>query len=663
MAQLQNLPTNAPSLPDQADPPSSILILDVWPQVDCGRFAVKREVGDILEVWADIFKDGHDKISAHLEYWQEGSDEIFLAEMSFIDNDRWRGFFHVGEPGRYRYRVVAFPDYVATKRDEIIKKFDAGIDVSLEIREFELILVEIAQEHPQAAEIIDSIRHYLAHRSGDGPRVAVVTAIETVEALRPYRNIGGEMATPEYQLIVDRIAARYASWYEMFPRSAGKVPHQSGTFADVEARLPDIADLGFDVLYFTPIHPIGATNKKGKNNSLVSTPEDPGVPYAIGSPDGGHDAIEPQLGTIDDFDHLVAAAAGFGIEIALDVAFQSSPDHPWASAHPDWFTIRPDGSIKFAENPPKKYEDIYPINFESGDWQALWLELLRIVRFWVDHGVRTFRVDNPHTKPIPFWEWLIREVHETHPDVIFLSEAFTRPKVMKALAKAGFAQSYTYFTWRTERWEFEEYFRELTGPDVSQYMRANLFVNTHDINPYHLQTGGRPAFRTRLVLAATLSSVYGIYSGFELCEATPVPGREEYLNSEKYEYKVWDWDRPGNIKDLVRTVNQARKDHPALQEYDNLQFFGADDERVMVYAKVSNDGEDRVVCIVSLDPHRSVNTWIHLDLAHLGLADGIPYDVTELITGNHWSWAGAHHHIQINPMIEPAWILSLSPLN
>jgi starch synthase (maltosyl-transferring) len=663
MAQLQNLPTSAPSLPDQVDPPSSILILDVWPQVDCGRYAVKREVGDILEVWADIFKDGHDKISAHLEYWREGSDDVSVAEMTFFDNDRWRGFFHVGDPGRYRYRIVAFPDYVATKRDEIVKKFDAGIDVSLEIREFELILIEIAQAHPEASEIVESIRHLLAHRTGDGPRVAVVTAVETVEALRPYRNIGGSMETPEYPLMVDRTAARYASWYEMFPRSAGTVPHQSGTFADVEARLPDIAQMGFDVLYFTPIHPIGATNKKGKNNSLVSTPEDPGVPYAIGSPDGGHDAIEAQLGTIDDFDHLVATAAGYGIEIALDIAYQASPDHPWAQNHPDWFTIRPNGSIKFAENPPKKYEDIYPINFESGDWKALWLELLRIVQFWVDHGVRTFRVDNPHTKPFPFWEWLIREVHETHPDVIFLSEAFTRPKVMKALAKTGFAQSYTYFTWRTERWEIEEYFRELTGPDVSQYMRGNLFVNTHDINPFHLQTGGRPAFRTRLVLAATLSSVYGIYSGFELCEATPVSGKEEYLNSEKYEYKVWDWDRPGNIKDLVRIVNKARKDHPALQEYDNLRFFSSDDERVMVYAKVSNDGSDRIVCIVNLDPHRTVSTWINLDLSQLGLTDGITYDVTELITGNHWSWTGAHHHIQINPMIEPAWILSLSPLD
>jgi starch synthase (maltosyl-transferring) len=617
----------------------------------------------VLEVWADIFKDGHDMLAAQIDVWREGTTEVSKFDMVFADNDRWSGHFQVGDPGHYRYQIAAHPDYLATKRDEIVKKFDAGIDVSLEIQEFDLILAEIVHVHPQSAELIASIRQQLAQRSGDGARVALVTAIETVDALRPYRNIGGESRSIEYQLIVDRVAARFASWYEMFPRSAGTVSGRSATFREVEARLPDLANMGFNVLYFPPVHPIGSTNKKGRNNSLVSTPEDPGVPYAIGNAAGGHDAVEPGLGTLADFDHLVAAAAAHGIEIALDIAFQASPDHPWAAQHPDWFTIRPDGSIKYAENPPKKYEDIYPINFESADWKNLWLELLRIIRFWVDHGVKTFRVDNPHTKPTVFWEWLIRDIHGTDPDVIFLSEAFTRPKVMKALAKAGFAQSYTYFTWRTGRAELEDYFNELTGPEVSQYMRGNLFTNTHDINPFHLQTGGRPAFKTRLVLAATLSSVYGIYSGFELCEATPVPGKEEYLHSEKYEYKVWDWDRPGNIKDLVRTVNAARVAHPALQEYDNLDFFSADDERVMVYAKLSGDGVDRIVCVVSLDPVSVVDTWIHLDLTRLGLVDGIAYSVTELITGHTWSWIGAHHPVQINPMDEPAWILSLSPLN
>jgi starch synthase (maltosyl-transferring) len=663
MAQLQEHVAAASSLPELDTPPSSVLILDVWPNIDCGRFAVKREVGDRLDVWADIFREGHDKIGAHLEIWREGSKDLKTVDMSFSDNDRWTGFVHVGDPGRYRYRIVAYPDPIATKRDEIVKKFDAGIDVSLEVREFDLILERVAETYPEAAEVVTSIRRQLERRTGDAARVAIVSAIETSEALRQYRNIGGWAHSQEFQLIVDRVRARFASWYELFPRSAGTVPDQSATFADVEKRLPDIAGMGFDVLYFTPIHPIGSTNRKGKNNSLISLPGDPGVPYAIGSADGGHDAIEPELGTIDDFDHLVSLAAGYGIEIALDIAFQASPDHPWAKEHPDWFTIRPDGTIKYAENPPKKYEDIYPINFDSPDWKGLWLELLRVIRFWVDHGVKTFRVDNPHTKPIAFWEWLIRDIHETNPEVIFLSEAFTRPKVMKALAKAGFAQSYTYFTWRTAKQELQEYFSELTGPEVSQYMRVNLFANTHDINPFHLQSGGRPAFKTRFVLASTLSSVYGIYSGFELCEATPVPGKEEYLNSEKYEYKVWDWNRPGNIKELIRTVNNARRAHPALQEYDNLHFLVADDDRVLAYDKVSAAGDDRVVCVVSLDPVNTVDTWLHLDLHHLSLPDGLPFAVTELITGNHWTWTGAHHTVQINPAVEPAWILSLSPLN
>jgi starch synthase (maltosyl-transferring) len=650
------------ALPESSAPPSSILIQDISPQVDCGRYPVKREAGDVLTVSADIFKDGTDKIAARLELTRQGTDKIDSIDMVLVDNDRWTAQIPLVEPGRYRYRIVAFPDHLATKRDEIIKKFDAGIDISLELREFDAILDQVTTEHPDARSIVADIRSEVASRETDGARVAVVTGIETIDQLRPFREIGGTTATADYPLMVDRVQARFASWYEMFPRSAGTVPGQSATFRDVEALLPRISGMGFDVLYFTPIHPIGSTNRKGKNNTLNATPDDPGVPYAIGSAAGGHDAIEPNLGSIDDFDHLVEAAAGYGIEICLDLAIQASPDHPWATSHPDWFTIRPDGSIKFAENPPKKYEDIYPVNFDTQDWQALWLELLRIVQFWVDHGVRTFRVDNPHTKPIPFWEWLIERVHETDPGVIFLSEAFTRPKVMKGLAKAGFAQSYTYFTWRVERWELEEYFHELTNTSVADYMRGNLFPNTHDINPYHLQTGGRPAFKSRFVLASTLSSVYGIYSGFELCEATPVPGKEEYLNSEKYEYKVWDWDREGNIIPLITRVNEIRKQYRPLQEYDNLRFHGADDQRVMVYSKTLHDDPVAIVCIVSLDPHSIVDTWIHLDLSVLNLNDNVPYQVEELITGNTWNWTGAHHPIQIDPEIEPVWILAVSAM-
>ena len=417
--------------------------------------------------------------------------------------------------------------------------------------------------------------------------------------------------------------------------------------------------MGFDVLYFTPIHPIGKTNRKGKNNTLNPLPGDPGVPYAIGSVEGGHDAIEPALGTIADFRRMVDVAADHGLEIALDLAIQSAPDHPWAREHPDWFHIRPDGSIKYAENPPKKYEDIYPVNFNSPDWIALWQEIKRVVLFWVDNGVRTFRVDNPHTKPILFWEWLIEHVRAEHPDVIFLSEAFTRPKVMKTLAKAGFAQSYTYFTWRNFKEEITEYFTELTRSDVAEYMRGNLFPNTHDILPTILQRGGRPAFKMRLVLAATLSSVYGIYSGFELCENTPVPGKEEYLNSEKYEYKVWDWDRPGNIVDYVTTVNRIRRGHPALQEYDNLTFYWADDNNFLCYCKTTPDLNDIILVVVNLDPLQAHETMFHFPVTDFGLQPGEQFLVTELITGQSFFWNGGSQHVYLDPNWEPALIYSI----
>ena len=649
----------ADRLPD-GPPPASILILDIWPAVDGGRYPIKREIGDHVSVWADIFKDGHDKISAHIEFWSLGSDEVHLADMQFYDNDRWQGAFEPPEIGRWQYQIVAYPDLLASKRDEIIKKFDADLDIQLELREFDALLDSVSAVWPAAEEIVASMRRQIERRSTQGEKVAIVTGLDGIAALHPYRDLGGTQRSQVFDLMVDRERARFAAWYSMFPRSSGTVPGQSGTFRDVEARLPDIAAMGFDVLYFTPIHPIGHTNKKGKNNSLISTSDDPGVPYAIGNELGGHDALEPSLGTFDDFDHLVSAAATYGIELALDIALQGSPDHPWASSHPDFFTVRPDGSIKFAENPPKKYEDIYPLAFDTAAWRELWFEMERVIRHWIGHGVKTFRVDNPHTKPTVFWEWLIVRIHRDHPEVIFLSEAFTRPKVMKALAKAGFAQSYTYFTWRTERQEIEEYLKELTGPDVSQYMRGNFFTNTHDINPYHLQRGGKPMFKTRFVLAATLSSAYGIYSGFELAEATAVEGKEEYLNSEKYEYKVWDWDRPGNIKDLITIVNRARHEHLALQEYDNLRFHSADDERVLTYSKCSADNQDRILCIVSLDPVHSIDTSIHLDLDLLGLTDGLSYDVVDLITGEQWTWTGADQHIRIDPLVEPAMLLTLS---
>jgi len=469
----------------------------------------------------------------------------------------------------------------------------------------------------------------------------------------------GRAVTAELDVTVDRIAARFAAWYSMFPRSAGTVASQSATFQDVENQLPRIAGMGFDVLYFTPIHPISKSKRKGRNNSLISVEGDPGVPYAIGSDQGGHDAIHPDLGTLDDFRHLVDEAARYGMEVALDVALQGSPEHPWLKEHPDWFYIRPDGTIKFGENPPKKYEDMYPLNFQSDSWREIWDEMLRIILFWVDHGVKTFRVDNPHTKPTAFWEWLIAEVHKDHPEVIFLSEAFTRPKVMKALAKAGFAQSYTYFTWRNFKQELREYGEELTQTEMKDFFRANFFTNTHDILPPILQEGGPAAFKFRLVLAATMSPAYGIYSGYELCENTPVPGREEYLNSEKYEYKVWDWDRPGNITDYVSQVNAIRRDHPALHEYENLRFVDTSDDNILAYYKATEDLTDIVLVVVNLDPFHTHESMVSLPLGHMGVDPGGQVRAHELLSNGTFLWTGGEQQIRLDPNHNPAMIFSL----
>lgn len=656
-----NVTISLDNLPKSTPPPSSVLIQNVQPVIDCGRYPVKREQGDLLRVTADIFKDGHDKIAAYVKSRRTGDSGWLETEMRFIDNDLWGAEFVLPEIGRYEFTIEAFPDRFATWHDEVTKKVNAGLDVSVEVLEGRLLLIEARAQPGADADHIDLILFQLDRAAPDYPAQSKLLLSEEVVAMMLQHRSRRGSATLErpFQVVVDRVQARFAAWYELFPRSTGTVEGASATFDDVIARIPAIEAMGFDVLYFTPIHPIGKTNRKGKNNTLNPLPGDPGVPYAIGSVEGGHDAIEPALGTIADFRRMVDVAADHGLEIALDLAIQSAPDHPWAREHPDWFHIRPDGSIKYAENPPKKYEDIYPVNFNSPDWIALWQEIKRVVLFWVDNGVRTFRVDNPHTKPILFWEWLIEHVRAEHPDVIFLSEAFTRPKVMKALAKAGFAQSYTYFTWRNFKEEITQYFTELTRSDVAEYMRGNLFPNTHDILPTILQRGGRPAFKMRLVLAATLSSVYGIYSGFELCENTPVPGKEEYLNSEKYEYKVWDWDRPGNIVDYVTTVNRIRRGHPALQEYDNLTFYWADDNNFLCYCKTTPDLNDIILVVVNLDPLQAHETMFHFPVTDFGLQPGEQFLVTELITGQSFFWNGGSQHVYLDPNWEPALIYSI----
>lgn len=651
------------TLHEMTGAPSSILIEDVQPVIDCGRYAVKREVGDTVAVSADIFREGHDLIAAVVQYRQNGDDEWTEVPMARGDNDRWFGEFTVDTIGSAAFRVFAWPDHFESWRDELTKKVGAGLDIASELLEGYLLVEEtFSRASDDDAEAMRALLDNARMSSGQ-PAAAKVMLSEELQALVRRNANRSHAATQEkpFPIYVDRVAARYAAWYELFPRSSGTVEGQSGTFRDVMDQLPRIQEMGFDVLYFTPIHPIGTTKRKGKDNTLIAEPDDPGVPYAIGSPEGGHDAIEPSLGTFEDFDALVAAAAEHGLEIALDIALQASPDHPWVKEHPEWFFIRPDGSIKYAENPPKKYEDIYPLNFNNPDWQGLWEEVYRVIMVWVNHGVKTFRVDNPHTKPTAFWEWLIAKVHETHPEVIFLSEAFTRPKVMKALAKAGFAQSYTYFTWRNFKQEIMEYATELTQTEMKDFFRGNFFTNTHDILPTILQQGGEPAFKFRVVLAATLSSVYGIYSGYELCEHSPVPGKEEYLHSEKYEYKVRDWDREGNISGYIARLNAIRRAHPALQEYDNLRFFEVQNENIIGYIKATPDNSDIVAVLVNLDPYSPQEAWFDIPTGVLGINPDQQYTAVDLLSGETHSWTGAWQHLRLDPQANPAMILHLQP--
>jgi starch synthase (maltosyl-transferring) len=465
----------------------------------------------------------------------------------------------------------------------------------------------------------------------------------------------------ELEVFVDRPTAKFAAWYELFPRSQSGDPNRHGTFDDVIGRLPYVRDMGFDVLYFTPIHPIGRTNRKGRNNTLTPGPDDPGSPYAIGSEEGGHDALHPELGTFDDFHRLVEAAHAHGLEIALDFAIQCAPDHPWIKEHPEWFDWRPDGTIRYAENPPKKYEDIVNVHFYRDALPSIWFALRDVVLFWIGHGVRIFRVDNPHTKPVPFWEWMIREVLDRHPEVIFLSEAFTRPKMMKQLAKVGFTQSYSYFTWRNTKSELIEYLVELTAGEPKEYLRPNFFANTPDINPIYLQTSGRAGFQARLVLAATLSSVYGIYNGFELCEGTPIPGREEYLDSEKYEIKAWDYDRAGNIRGYVTRVNQIRHDNPALQELTNLRFYNAWNDNILYYGKMTAAKDNIILIAVNLDPHHAQAANFEVPLWELDLSDWAEVAVEDLFTGHKFVWHGKVQQVWLDPGVNPCAIWRIRP--
>ena len=637
----------------------SFHIEDVYPRIDGGRFPVKRLVGDPFEVWADIFRGGHDIVASELIWRREQDREWQRTPMTPHENDRWRGSFTPDQPGRYVYAIEAWTDLYASWKHgfELKRKAaqdagrDANAEIGLDALEGATLLTQAQHGSPQAAAaIVGRCNAYL--ETGDLDALIAPELDAAMAESQPRADLTRSRLFP---LMIDRPRAVTGAWYEMVPRSQSSVAGQHGTFGDCIARLPDIAAMGFDVLYFTPIHPIGTTNRKGRNNALVAEPGDPGSLYAIGAAAGGHDAIHPQLGTLADFDALVEACRSHRLEVALDIAVQCSPDHPWLKQHPNWFKRRPDGSMKFAENPPKKYEDIVNPDFGCEDAGSLWDALRDVFLFWIGHGVRIFRIDNPHTKPFNFWEWLIHDIQLKHPDVVFLAEAFTRPKLMKGLAKLGFSQSYTYFTWRTQKWEIESYLNELTRYPERDYYRPNFFVNTPDILPYHLQSGEAWMFKARVALAATLSASYGIYNGFELLEHEPIPGREEYLNSEKYEIKTRDWNKPGNIKDYIAALNRARRDNAALLQTRNLRFLPIQNDHIVGCVKQSDAGDNVVVAAIALsrDAHEF---WLPLDGVQTATAEGpkAPVVLENLMSGERHpiEWGGAH--LRLDPQREPA---------
>jgi len=605
-------------------PPPGIQIHDVTPQVNCGRFPVKRVLGEDVVVNATIFRAGHDVLGAAVRYRPPGARRWREALLEPLGNDRWRGSFTADAPGRWTFTVTAWVDRIASWQDEVTRKLDGGqTELEGELSEGRALLgADVSLEAALAAPSAD--RH-------DQVELDVGLGVD-----------------------VDPPLARFGSWYELFPRSFGG-------FAGVERVLPQLSGLGFDVVYLPPIHPIGHTNRKGRNNAVTAKRGDVGSPWAIGAEEGGHTAIHPDLGTLDDFERLVVRARELGIEIALDYAIQCSPDHPWLKEHPEWFHRRPDGTLKYAENPPKKYQDIYPLDFETSQWQALWEELKSIFFFWIEQGVRIFRVDNPHTKSFPFWEWVIAEIKKQYPEVLFLAEAFTRPNVMYRLAKLGFSQSYTYFTWRNTKHELTEYFTELTQTDVREYFRPNLWPNTPDILPEFLQVGGRPAFMVRLILAATLGASYGIYGpAFELCENTPLrPGSEEYLDSEKYELKHRDLNSRGSLKSLISRLNRIRKENRALQSNDNLRFHETDNPALICYSKATDDLSSVIIVVVNLDCFHVQTGWLDLDLSSIGLDTRHAFQAHDLLSEGRFLWQGSRNYVELTPENLPAHILRL----
>lgn len=643
----------------EIDGSKRVVIEGVEPEINGGRYPIKRVVGERVTVRADVFAEGHDVVSAILEYRREDEESWSDEPMHHLGNDRWEGSFVPSKLGRHRYRVRGYVDGYRTWLEGLRKKHAAGQDLSVEFTIGATHFEEASKraETPEARKLTELAG--LLREGDDLERIFQrVRSEEVIHIMRDCREREREtIYGKELTVVVERAKAGFSTWYELFPRSASGEARPHGTFRDCEELLQDIARLGFDVLYLPPIHPIGRSRRKGKNNLLVAAEGDPGSPWAIGSPEGGHKSIHPKLGTMDDFLHLVSEAKNHGIEIALDMAFQCSPDHPYVKEHPEWFRWRPDGTVQYAENPPKRYEDIIPFDFESQSWRELWEELKSIVLFWVEAGITLFRVDNPHTKPFSFWEWLIGEVRNAHPEVLFLSEAFTRPKVMYRLAKTGFSMSYTYFTWRNTKRELTDYMTEITRSEVGEYFRPSFWPNTPDILPEYLQYGGRPAFVIRLVLAATLSSHYGIYGpAYELCVSEAVSGKEEYVDSEKYEIKKWDLEKPGNLREFIARVNRIRRENPALQTTRNLEFYDVENDNLIFYGRYTDDLSNLLLVIVNLDPFHTQSGIIRIPLSDFGIEPGASFLVHDLLSNDRFIWHGPDNHVTLDPQVAPAYI-------
>jgi starch synthase (maltosyl-transferring) len=639
-----------------------VVIEGVVPEVDAGRFPIKRTVGEKVQVRADVYADGHDLLRAVLLHRREDERAWTEQEMRLINNDRWGAQFAAQALGRYIYTVAGWVDEWGSWTAGLRKKADAGQDVSVDV----LVGVGLLQAATGRARGVDAKKLTdaavkLKEVAARDKAAAVKLTEDSELAALVNRNRDRDLDTryeKELAVVVDPVKARFSTWYEMFPRSVTTDPNRHGTFRDCIDRLGYIAGMGFDVLYLPPIHPIGTTERKGKNNSTTPAPGDTGSPWAIGGKEGGHKAIHPRLGTLEDLKALQKAAGELGIEIALDIAFQSSPDHPYVKAHREWFKERPDGTVQYAENPPKKYQDIYPFHFESEHAPELWEELKSVFVYWAEQGIRIFRVDNPHTKPFAFWEWAIGEVKRAYPEVIFLSEAFTRPKVMYQLAKLGFTQSYTYFAWKNSSYELREYFTEISESGVLEFFRPNLWPNTPDILNEYLQKGGRPAFITRLIVAATLGASYGIYGpAYELCEFRPVrEGSEEYLDSEKYQIRIWDINNPNSLRDLITHVNGIRRTSPALQQNLGLAFHRVDNDQLIAYSKVTEDGADKILVVANVDPRNTQSGFVNVAMEKLRMGTDESYQVHDLLTDVRYVWHGPRNYVQLNPTVLPAHI-------